>query len=1061
MNGTPLEALAAWVVDVYLLSTVLLTLLAVPSMRLGQPARRLAVARATSAGLIVLIVLTAIPGWPRLSWRIARSDAPRSLPPASDRRPEFLAAGPGGAVPSPVATPKIASRPTAARPDNERASDGPSPSVALPDDSHAARPTFPVVATLAYLAGSLLAAAWLGLGAILAARLVCGSGQAPPAFQDWLGEELARHRPIVRIRLADRIGQPVAVGLLRPAIVLPADLASIASNQALSAALRHEAAHIRNGDLVHLAVLRLLLPVLYLHPLYWWMRRRVRLDQELLADGAASGPNRTAYAETLLNWARSTVGPRREQWAGALALIKRPSELHRRIAALLDPRWNPEARCPRIWRISAWGLILVAALGLSFGTLRPGVVAAASAPDAVKTESQAADAIVFRGRVVDPDGRPFSGARLYLNYYRWEAQDRHQPVRATSDREGRFRFAVARTDFDRPHIEPWQNARVVAFADGYAPSGSDSEAYDHDRELTVRLARDDVPVTGRLVDLEGRPIAGATIRVASISTAPGGDLAPWIAAVAAREGTLNDLAFRYLKDIRAPQSDRLPEMPPVTTTPDGRFMIRGIGRERLADLIVEGPTIRTLEASVMTRKGESVRVPMFGRRKDEWFKVYHAARLELTAPPSRPIEGIVRDRDTGAPIPGVTIRSDRLADLDLVNNQLIKTKTDASGRFRLTGMPLGKGNEVVIAPPEDQPYLASHRKLDELTAAGPLRVEFVLKRGVWVEGKVTDKATGKPAFCMFRYAAAKDNPYLAEAPGFGDLFWNGDYSDITEARPDGTYRIAALPGRGILAAHTDFTIYPSVESLSGSTPDTNDFVPHIYQGTPFAEVSIEPGRPAPRCDLALVPARQVEAIVLDPEGRPLADAYVSGQWPHYGWFRPLESAQFTVWGLTAPKPLTLAGMFKARDLDAMASMVMPEKPRFLLGQHDGRKLAGWSMVTAETKGPVQIRLQPWATVSGRLLDRAGDPRPHYVLRPHVVDRLRLRDGWIEHRPDRITTDGAGRFRIEGLVPGLRYRLTLENADGVNTLRGTEIAPLRPGEDRNLGDVTAIVPGESD
>ncbi len=76
MNGISLEALAAWVIDLYLLSSILLLVLAVLSMRLRQPARRLAVARATSVGLVVLIALTAMPGWPRLSWRIDRPPAP-------------------------------------------------------------------------------------------------------------------------------------------------------------------------------------------------------------------------------------------------------------------------------------------------------------------------------------------------------------------------------------------------------------------------------------------------------------------------------------------------------------------------------------------------------------------------------------------------------------------------------------------------------------------------------------------------------------------------------------------------------------------------------------------------------------------------------------------------------------------------------------------------------------------------------------------------------------------------------------------------------------------------
>jgi hypothetical protein len=47
------------------------------------------------------------------------------------------------------------------------------------------------------------------------------------------------------------------------------------------------------------------------------------------------------------------------------------------------------------------------------------------------------------------------------------------------------------------------------------------------------------------------------------------------------------------------------------------------------------------------------------------------------------------------------------------------------------------------------------------------------------------------------------------------------------------------------------------------------------------------------------------------------------------------------------------------------------------------------------------------------------------------------------------------------IPGLRYQLTLEDANGVNTLQGPKIGPLGPGERRDLGDVTAIGLGEAD
>ncbi len=355
-------------------------------------------------------------------------------------------------------------------------------------------------------------------------------------------------------------------------------------------------------------------------------------------------------------------------------------------------------------------------------------------------------AIVFSGRVLDPDGQPFPGARLYLSYYERSDRARPQPVRATSGSDGRFRFAVQRSDFDRPHNEPWRIARLVALADGYAPSASDRTPDEGDAggELTVRLVRDDVPVTGRLVDLEGRPVAGATVRIESISATPGGNLDPWLEAVAARQPDLYNRRHDDFRTLRTPGFDRLPDMPAVATGPDGRFTVRGIGRERVAELRIEGPTIRTMTPTVMTRPGQPVRIPVFGRRRNDWTKTYHPAQFELTAPPSRPIEGIVRDRDTGAPIAGATVRSFRLADLELLNHQLIRTTTDASGRFRMTGMPLGKGNEVMILSPDDQPCLPSQQKLAELTAAGPLHVDFAPQAGRLGRGQGDRRSDGPP-----------------------------------------------------------------------------------------------------------------------------------------------------------------------------------------------------------------------------------------------------------------------------------------------------------------------------
>ena len=98
----------------------------------------------------------------------------------------------------------------------------------------------------------------------------------------------------------------------------------IAQHSSFASSLRmllaHEWAHIRRGDLWLLAASRLLLVVLFAHPLYWLLRRRLRFDQELMADAeAAAICGRQEYAETLFAWARH-LPARRFSPAGALGM---------------------------------------------------------------------------------------------------------------------------------------------------------------------------------------------------------------------------------------------------------------------------------------------------------------------------------------------------------------------------------------------------------------------------------------------------------------------------------------------------------------------------------------------------------------------------------------------------------------------------------------------------------------------------------------------------------------------------------------------------------------------
>ncbi len=110
-------------------------------------------------------------------------------------------------------------------------------------------------------------------------------------------------------------------------------------------------------------------------------------------------------------------------------------------------------------------------------------------------------------------------------------------------------------------------------------------------------------------------------------------------------------------------------------------------------------------------------------------------------------------------------------------------------------------------------------------------------------------------------------------------------------------------------------------------------------------------------------------------------------------------------------------------MESLGSMVLPEKPRILLFQHEGKRLAGFTDVSWETKEPLEVRLQPWGVVNGRIIDADGRPRAGFVLRPKILDKPRVGDEIYPFWSYQILTDRDGRFRLEGIIPGLRYRLT--------------------------------------
>jgi beta-lactamase regulating signal transducer with metallopeptidase domain len=223
--------------------------------------------------------------------------------------------------------------------------------------------------SVVWAAVGLLACAWIGCGLWRIRSLLEHATKAP----QWIVEELCRvvkpvGNPQPEVRISSQVSAAVAVGTFVPRIVLPEAVAVRSNGKAIRAALAHEWAHIRHGDLWLLALERFLLPVLALHPLFWLLRRSTRFDQEVLADAVAAGDEPVEYAEALLAWAKASPQP--QLGLAALGMWEHRSTLSRRVKMILN-RTDMKSRMGRIYGLAAVSVLLGLVISLSLITLRP------------------------------------------------------------------------------------------------------------------------------------------------------------------------------------------------------------------------------------------------------------------------------------------------------------------------------------------------------------------------------------------------------------------------------------------------------------------------------------------------------------------------------------------------------------------------------------------------------------------------------------------------------------------------------------------------------------------
>jgi RNA polymerase sigma factor (sigma-70 family) len=707
-------------------------------------------------------------------------------------------------------------------------------------------------------------------------------------------------------------------------------------------------------------------------------------------------------------------------------------------------------------------LLAVAALGLGAGALAAHVLAApqqaptppasqaalegrqAPQPGPTAPDGKPAEEMEVQGRVLGPDGKPVAGARLFLPRLTRAEPVSHRDAVArlvgTTDADGRFRLTFRRPAGDMRNYFPDHDLRhdLIAHADGLGVDWVNLSEVKQPGDVTFRLPKD-VPITGRVVNTEGGPVAGVSVSAGTIFVPADEKLDDYLAGW-----------LRNWREVLATPRKRL-HVPldgitgAVTTDKDGRFTLRGCGAERVVHVTFSGAGVAHTTPYVITRPGLDPKPYNAVLLKEEYRSLRQLNRFLGLYPPAltfvaemgKTAEGVVKDAATGKPLPGC-----RVSAYVGLGGVFVGTVSDAGGKYRLDGLPKNaRGYLVSVRPPKGSAYLSRSADAADTDGLRKVTIDVELVKGAVVTGRVVDRQTGKGVWGSVRLVPLADNKFVGHRSGF-----NAGSGAATD-KESGRFRLVALPGKALLTVqahegekfqgeylspyrravpdpdHKEIFRYDDnegswyVETLNGYEFN------HVLHAARVIDVK-ESGETT--ADLVVDRGVTAKVAVQDGEGKPLAGAWAARLTDHWPITYKLPEPTATVYALSSDKPRTMAFF------------------------HPEKRLGGTAVVRGDEKGPVVVKLAPVGSVSGRLREEDGTPLAGAEVSVNARGRV-ARALYRFARPTGklVRTDKDGRFRLEGVVPGVAFHLQVSK-EGVGFVGPLQ---LKPGEGRDLGNRT--------
>jgi beta-lactamase regulating signal transducer with metallopeptidase domain len=778
----------------------------------------------------------------------------------------------------------------------------------------------------------------------------------------------------------------------------------------------HELAHWRRCDHLFALGSQVLTCLLPWNPLAWWASVRMSQLAELACDDwvLASGLVGTEYAASLVE-----LAPQRGPLPALAAVSSRRGLIGRVRHILEDHRSSPAVG--KRWAGLAMGLTLLSASALALtqaGSARS--PSHGSRIEGSPSEEPANAKHTVHVTVNTADGKPIANASVLLVGLAKPPLSFSALPRDHKERTGPRTKEIAQIRTDEHgrgdlsgefSLDDNSMAQLFVSAPGFGYGSHPVQASGAEIDARITLAPQ-VLIQGRLLTPAGAPAAGVRVVLNGFHSDSNRN----------QEGIYPGLTA---------SDDALPAYwpRPLKTDGNGRFTIQGVPGEAYATLSFWHPDFAVDEVTVSTVASGTISP---GLKAFEIVPV--KPTFTHTLEPARPVQGRITEKATGKPIAGLSVE---MIPMRRHGGMPFGGRTDADGRFRISGHQTDFMYITSVYPPADSGYLAASETRQGWPAGAKfMEVNFALERGRLVHGRVVDQDTRQPiAGAAIMYQPARNNPNSKDAH---------DLRTTVLTDEAGKFTITGLAGEGMLIAEV-----PSLDAVR--TPVSSS----LYGRTAYPHGSVEVNVPAdsdPKpAEIAIRQGVTLQAKVVDPAGQPVKDVIA--------FYPGIQACLIDVWNQGQE---FADGIVRIRGADPGRTY------RVYVMQHESKLGAVADLkFNRDATSPLEVKLAPMATIRGKVAAPGGAPAPDCQVYASLVlasDRNDLsKQDLFNH--DLVEIYGnilgqrhmdflgnrsgqQGEFTMGGLIPGANFYVTA--AQGSGRSAQVPVPDLKPGEVRDLG-----------